>query len=582
MFMDFYRLNEQPFGVTPDPRFLYFSAGHREALAALYYAIEERRGFSALVAPPGMGKTSLLFRLLESLQESAKTAFLFQAGDDSKDFLESLVRDLGVSASSDNLPALHDALNEMLVREMDANRRVVVVIDEAQNLSEEMLEEARLLSNFETPAAKMMHIVLAGQPGLEERLASPALTQLRQRVGAIAHLAPLDLGETIDYVERRLRAAGHDGPRLFTPGAFESIAALSEGIPRNINSICFQAMSLGCVYRKQLIDADIIAEVERDLEVKKEKEKVPAKPVLPEPRVQKTQHSVLRLPAEAPTWPSLPAAAQAVDFGYYGMPHAGALGTGQSSARAGMGLIAFLVVFLPVLTFAVLNRAGIVNGARLLERVTGISDSDSNAARVISQSPRPPEAPTVQKIEGAEVRDSKTPDASRAEPTTETENRSNIEAGKGAAESRVIRITRKETVKDLAAEYFGTSNSSAVALILFENPTIRHPYQVLPAGTQVVLPPGAKGNEGDAAKSFEGLKPAEKRASSEAPRSVRRSGRVRVNRDETLFQFAMEQMGKGDWSTVRRIRAVNPQIRDPYQILQRGQWITLPEEIAQR
>ena len=111
MLLDYYGLNEQPFGVTPDPRYLFFSDGHREALAAIYYAIEERRGFSALVAKPGMGKTTLLFRLLESLQESARTAFLFQAGQDSRDFLDSLVRDLGIAAKSTDLPALHDALN---------------------------------------------------------------------------------------------------------------------------------------------------------------------------------------------------------------------------------------------------------------------------------------------------------------------------------------------------------------------------------------------------------------------------------------------------------------------------------------
>ncbi len=191
MLLRFYGLDEQPFGVTPDPRFLHFTAGHREALAALYYAIEERRGFSALVAKPGMGKTTLLFRLLESLQDSTRTAFLFQTGQDSREFLDSLVRDLGITTAANDLPSLHEALNEMLVQEMEADRRVVVVIDEAQNLGEEMLEAVRLLSNFETPAAKMIHIVLAGQPALADKLAGPALTQLRQRVGSVAQLQPL-------------------------------------------------------------------------------------------------------------------------------------------------------------------------------------------------------------------------------------------------------------------------------------------------------------------------------------------------------------------------------------------------------
>src|SRR6266568_947660 len=223
MLLDYYGLSEQPFGVTPDPRYLFFSEGHREALAAIYYAIEERRGFSALVAKPGMGKTTLLFRLLESLQESARTAFLFQAGQDSRDFLDSLVRDLGIAAKSTDLPALHEALNTMLVKEMEENRRVVVVIDEAQTLTEQMLEQVRLLSNFETPAAKMIHIVLAGQPALADKLASPTLTQLRQRVGAVAQLEPLTLKETREYVEHRSRAAGFNGAQLFTANALESI-----------------------------------------------------------------------------------------------------------------------------------------------------------------------------------------------------------------------------------------------------------------------------------------------------------------------------------------------------------------------
>jgi len=270
MLLDYYGLNEQPFGVTPDPRYLFFSDGHREALAAIYYAIEERRGFSALVAKPGMGKTTLLFRLLESLQESARTAFLFQAGQDSRDFLDSLVRDLGIAAKSTDLPALHDALNTMLVKEMEENRRVVLVIDEAQNLTEQMLEQVRLLSNFETPAAKMIHIVLAGQPGLADKLASPALTQLRQRVGSVAHLPALNLKEITQYVDHRLGAAGYRGPQLFASDALENIAAISEGIPRNINSICFQSLSLGFVYQKRQIDTAIVREVSRDLELRKE------------------------------------------------------------------------------------------------------------------------------------------------------------------------------------------------------------------------------------------------------------------------------------------------------------------------
>jgi general secretion pathway protein A len=574
MFLEFYGLTEQPFGVTPDPRFLFFSDGHREALAAMYYAIEERRGFSALVAKPGMGKTSLLFRLLESLQESAKTAFLFQAGDDSKDFLECLVRDLGLPVSSKNLPALHDSLNRMLVREMDANRRVVVVIDEAQNLSEEMLEETRLLSNFETPAAKMMHIILAGQPGLEERLASPGLTQLRQRVGAIAHLTPLTLTETTAYVEHRLRAAGLDGPQLFTASAVESVSKLSEGIPRNINNICFQAMSLGCVYRKKAIDADIVKEVARDLEVKKER--VPAKTPGSTVSSQKPRESTPRVQVQAATWPALPPAVQAADIGFYGMPYSSEYGSGRTSARGGLGLVAFLFVFLPVLTFAVLNKAGVVNGAGLLDRLTGTAaSSNSTSAQPGPEMLRPPAAPPIEKLPS---------EASKPAPETDVSGVTNQseESSNSSPKTRVIRTTRSQTVKEIAEEYFGSSDSAAVTLILSENPGIRYPYQVLPAGTQVTIPPSTESDELSSADNSPKSNSLAKRGNVEMAKKSRKIGSVRVPRDETLFQFAMEQTGKGDWETVRRIRAANPQIRDPYQILERGQWMKIPDEIAQR
>jgi general secretion pathway protein A len=145
MFLEYYQLREQPFGVTPDPRFLYFGPSHREALASLMYSIESKRGFSAMVAEPGMGKTTLLFRLLETLRGTARTAFLFQLEGDSRDLLRSVLADLGINSQSQDLASLHDALNTALLEEMRAGRQVVVVLDEAQNLDEKSLESVRLL-----------------------------------------------------------------------------------------------------------------------------------------------------------------------------------------------------------------------------------------------------------------------------------------------------------------------------------------------------------------------------------------------------------------------------------------------------
>ncbi len=181
-FLDHFALNEQPFGVTPDPRFLYLGPKHRQALTALSYATDSNRGFMTLIAPPGMGKTSLLFQYLESLRDKARTAFLFQTDGDSRDLMQYLLAELGLDAEGKGLPQMRSILNQFLTREMDAGGSFVLVIDEAQNLEEKVLESVRLLSNFETPWMKLMQIVLAGQPQLAERLAKPSMAQLRQRV----------------------------------------------------------------------------------------------------------------------------------------------------------------------------------------------------------------------------------------------------------------------------------------------------------------------------------------------------------------------------------------------------------------
>ncbi len=182
MFLEHYGLREQPFGVTPDPRFLYFSPSHREALASLQYGIECGRGFLGLIAKPGMGKTTLLFRLLEKLRGSDRTAFLFQTRCDSLGLMRSILADLGVDVPGQDLVQMQGQLNEILVRESRSGRPFVLVVDEAQNLDDSVLETIRMLSNFETPRAKLMHIILAGQPQLADKLARPDMVQLRQRL----------------------------------------------------------------------------------------------------------------------------------------------------------------------------------------------------------------------------------------------------------------------------------------------------------------------------------------------------------------------------------------------------------------
>jgi len=267
MFLDFYGLREQPFGVTPDPRYLYLSVGHREALASLIYGVESGRGFMALVAKPGMGKTTLLFQLLERLRSSAQTVFLFQTQCESREFLRYILADLGFDPREQDLVTLHRQFNEVLIREKRAGKRFVLAIDEAQNLNESVLETIRLLSDFETPRDKLMQIIVAGQPQLAQKLALPSLAQLRQRVSMLVRLNPFTPQETVSCVEHRLRVAGYTGGPLFTPEAQAIIAARSEGIPRNIVNLCFNALSLGCALERKIIDAEILQEVLADLDV---------------------------------------------------------------------------------------------------------------------------------------------------------------------------------------------------------------------------------------------------------------------------------------------------------------------------
>jgi len=267
MFLDYYGFIEQPFGVTPDPRFLHLGQQHREALASLIYGTEMNRGFLLLIAPPGMGKTSLLFHFLEALRNKARTAFLFQTARHPHDLMRYLLAEIGLDASSKDLPEMHAMLNGVLTDEMRAGRRFVLVIDEAQNLSEEALEFVRLLSNFETPWAKLLQIVLSGQLQLGECLARPSMWQLRQRVSSFIRLKPFTTKETGEYIDHRLWVAGYEGRALFDTGAKALIAESSCGIPRNINNLSFQSLSIACALGKRQVDSSVVREAISDLAI---------------------------------------------------------------------------------------------------------------------------------------------------------------------------------------------------------------------------------------------------------------------------------------------------------------------------
>jgi general secretion pathway protein A len=263
--LSFFGLNQQPFDVTPDPAYLYLSRAHREALTSLSQGIENLRGFMTLVANPGLGKTTLLNKLTEDLGERARVVHLFQTQCNSGELLRYLLTELGVKYDASDVVAMHRTLNEILFQEMLQGRRFVLIVDEAQNLQDSVLETIRLLSDFETTHSKLIQIVLAGQPQLVNTLLRPGLSQLRQRIGMVANLKPLDAGEVAEYIEHRLRTAGMCEKPVFTRDAMNAIARQSQGTPRCINNLCFNAMLSGYSAKQEIIDVQMVENVAQKL-----------------------------------------------------------------------------------------------------------------------------------------------------------------------------------------------------------------------------------------------------------------------------------------------------------------------------
>jgi type II secretory pathway predicted ATPase ExeA len=490
MFLQFYRLKEQPFGVTPDPRFLYLSPSHREAIASLYCAIENGRGFSVMVAKPGMGKTSILFRLLETLKSRARTAFLFQSDCDSRQLFQSLMLDIGLEVT-DDVVRMRESLNSLLLEERGAGRRFVVVLDEAQNLSTEVLESIRLLSNFETPTEKLLHIVLAGQPQLAATLARPDMMQLSQRVSAAIRLAPLSHDETKDYIRHRLSVAGHSGSEVFTDEACSLIAQLSEGIPRNISSICFQAMSIGYALRSAKIHPGIIAEVANDLCVSG---KAPAPPVS------------LAVPLTDRSWsiPELPTPSR--------MPQ-------QRHGLWKLGLATSALVLVPFFAWRAVGSRWKLELTPKSEVVRPVADSEippagaTKSPAVAASSDTPAGAASPGRMASDAVNRSFKPietaspsqSATAADVTTTSQSRTTLAPpgsrrkevpAKSHALSvarrqplpRVIYIEKSESLFQVALEYYGKSNRELVYRIQTENPSLTDPYVTLMKGQRLVLP----------------------------------------------------------------------------------------------
>lgn len=266
MYLQFYGLREAPFSPTPDPKFLFQSTRHREALAQLVYGVRERKGFIVLSGEIGTGKTTLLRTLLSKLDRDTHVAYIHNSTLEIDGLLEYMLQDWGVKSTGTTQAQRLFELNEFLIDQHRQGLSPVLVIDEAQNLSIATLEAVRLLSNFETTSQKLMQILLVGQPELRTKLNSPELRQLKQRVGLRCHIGPLSPEETRLYIRHRLRIAGASDSGLFSDAAIQKITDYSQGIPRVVNIVCDHCLLSGFADSKRRIDAAMVDEAVEYLE----------------------------------------------------------------------------------------------------------------------------------------------------------------------------------------------------------------------------------------------------------------------------------------------------------------------------
>jgi general secretion pathway protein A len=462
MVLSYYGLRESPFGVTPDPRYLFASATHREALASILYGIDAGVGFIALTAMPGMGKTTLLFEALGTIKRKAMTAFLFQTITTPADLLKALLADLGVVKPEGGMMELQALLNDLLAGYSAEGKRIVVVIDEAQNLDDGVLEMVRMLSNFESSREKFMQIVLSGQPQLAKRLAEPQLLQLRQRISISARLAPLSAADVAAYIEHRLAVAGYRAEKpLFTPPAVELIARHSGGIPRNINNLCFNALSIGCAVKASRIGPEIIREVISDLDL----DPIAGAAAIPPPNPPPNpQPETLRAGSSQPAkrrwftgaWAGsnrrgfqagaiAMAAALVISlaFGLWTLTHKDA--TASAAARASNAGAA------PAAAAAAAGSSGIALSGAARE---GRDRSLSPPAAVAGRNGGPNAGP---------------------------------DAGPDGVKGRWVTAVHGQTLRRICVENFGICEPSLFQAILQANPAIRNPHRIK-AGQRILLP----------------------------------------------------------------------------------------------
>jgi len=268
MYQRFFGLRESPFNVNPDPRYLFMTRQIQEALAGLTYGIQNRKGFIMLTGEVGTGKTTLLNRLLGWLRgQRVATAYIFNSRLEVNHLFDFIMSDFDIPYESQEKSHVLLRLNQWLLERYRAGETAVLIIDEAQNLSNEVLEEIRLLTNLETATEKLLQIVLTGQPELEEKLRQPQLRQVRQRITISCRTAPLSLDETFGYIGERLRIAGANGEPVFSKEAIQMVHLYSRGIPRVVNLLCEHSMINAYVDSLRPVPAHLVEEVAREFKL---------------------------------------------------------------------------------------------------------------------------------------------------------------------------------------------------------------------------------------------------------------------------------------------------------------------------
>jgi type II secretory pathway predicted ATPase ExeA len=277
MYKEFFGLRDNPFNVNPDPRFLFLTRHTQEALACLTYGIQSRKGFILLTGEVGTGKTTLLNKLLDWLhRQRVATAFLFNSRMNVPQFFDYMMADFGIAIDTRLKSQMLLKLNNWLLERYRLGENAVLIVDEAQNLSNHVLEEIRLLTNLETSREKLLQIVLSGQPELDLKLRQPQLRQLRQRITLRCKTHPLSLDETAQYIGRRLKVAGANGHVIFSPESIHTIHQYSRGIPRVINLLCEHALISSFVDQRKSVPGETVEAVAREFELHEIEPTVPA------------------------------------------------------------------------------------------------------------------------------------------------------------------------------------------------------------------------------------------------------------------------------------------------------------------